>query len=54
MSAGSRTEPGGYTHPTEELEQFEVCDSRTPAEVDEAIRRAVYQPVYKDWDAIFD
>lgn len=54
MSAGSRTEPGGYTHPTEELEQFEVCDSRTPAEVDEAIRRAGYQPVYKDWDAIFD
>lgn len=54
MSAGSRTEPGGYTHPTEELEQFEVCDSRTPIEVEEAIRRVGYQPVYKDWDAIFD
>lgn len=54
MSAGSRTEPGGYTHPTEELEQFEVCDSRTPFEVEEAIRRVGYQPVYKDWDAIFD
>ena len=54
MSAGSRTEPGGYTHAAEELEQFEVCDSRTPAEVEEAIRRVGYQPVYKDWDAIFD
>lgn len=54
MSAGSRTEPGGYTHPTEELEQFEVCDSRTPAEVEDAIRKVGYQPVYKDWDSIFD
>lgn len=54
MSAGSRTEPGGYTHAAEELEQFEVCDSRTPAQVEEAIRRVGYQPVYKDWDAIFD
>lgn len=54
MSAGSRTEPGGYTHPSVELEQFEVCDSRTPAQVEEAIVKAGYQPVYKDWDAIFD
>ncbi len=54
MSAGSRTEPGGYTHAAEELEQFEVCDSRTPAEVEQAIIEAGYQPVYKDWDAIFD
>ncbi|MDE6271625.1 MAG: 2-iminoacetate synthase ThiH [Muribaculaceae bacterium] len=54
MSAGSRTEPGGYTHSDEELEQFEVCDSRTPAQVDDAISRIGYQTVYKDWDAIFD
>lgn len=54
MSAGSRTEPGGYTHPTEELEQFEVCDSRTPKEVEAAIKENGYQPVFKDWDAIFD
>ena len=54
MSAGSRTEPGGYSHPKEELEQFEVCDSRSPAEVTEAVMRHGYQPVFKDWDAIFD
>ena len=54
MSAGSRTEPGGYSHPAGELEQFEVCDSRTPREVEDAVRRVGYQPVYKDWDAIFD
>lgn len=54
MSAGSKTEPGGYSRPAEELEQFEVCDSRTPAEVASAIAAAGYQPVWKDWDAVFD
>lgn len=54
MSAGSRTEPGGYTRAHEELEQFEVCDSRTPAEVSDSICHIGYQPVFKDWDAVFD
>lgn len=54
MSAGSRTEPGGYSHPSEELEQFEVSDSRNPANVAKAIAEAGYQPVWKDWDAVFD
>ncbi|MDE6329608.1 MAG: 2-iminoacetate synthase ThiH [Muribaculaceae bacterium] len=54
MSAGSRTEPGGYSHAHEQLEQFEICDARTPLEVEQAITRLGYQPVYKDWDAIFD
>lgn len=54
MSAGSQTEPGGYACTPEALEQFEVSDSRTPAEVDAAIRAHGYEPVYKDWDAVFD
>lgn len=54
MSAGSQTEPGGYACTPEALEQFEVSDSRTPAQVDAAIRAAGYEPVYKDWDAVFD
>lgn len=54
MSAGSQTEPGGYATSPEALEQFEVNDSRTPAAVTEAIRKAGYEPVWKDWDAIFD
>lgn len=54
MSAGSQTEPGGYVSTPEALEQFEVSDSRTPAQVDAAIRAHGYEPVYKDWDAIFD
>ena len=32
-SAGSHTEPGGYEHPGEAEEQFEVADTRSPAEV---------------------
>jgi 2-iminoacetate synthase len=54
MSAGSQTEPGGYATSPEALEQFEVSDSRSPKEVEEAIRRQGYEPVWKDWDAIFD
>lgn len=54
MSAGSQTEPGGYACTPEALEQFEVSDSRTPAEVVAAIRANGYEPVWKDWDAVFD
>ena len=54
MSAGSQTEPGGYHCTPDALEQFEVSDARTPAEVDAAIRAHGYEPVYKDWDAVFD
>ena len=54
MSAGSQTEPGGYCTSPDALEQFEVSDSRTPKEVADAIRAQGYEPVWKDWDAIFD
>lgn len=54
MSAGSQTEPGGYASTPEALEQFEVSDTRTPAEVVRAIRDHGLEPVFKDWDAVFD
>lgn len=54
MSAGSKTEPGGYVSTPEALEQFEVSDNRTPGEVADEIRRLGYEPVWKDWDKIFD
>ncbi|MFP4191371.1 MAG: 2-iminoacetate synthase ThiH [Candidatus Hydrogenedentota bacterium] len=54
MSAGSSTRPGGYTSYGEEtLEQFALEDRRTVAEVAEAIRRAGYAPVWKDFDQAF-
>ena len=50
MSAGSRTEPGGYLHPENSDKQFELEDHRSPAEVVTAITNAGYTPVWKDWD----
>lgn len=54
MSAGSRTEPGGYALNDGALEQFEVTDERTPVQVAEDIRANGYDVVWKDWDSIFD
>jgi len=50
MSAGSKTEPGGYAVENKELEQFEVSDDRSPQEVKLMIENQGYQPVWKDWD----
>ena len=54
MSAGSSTRPGGYSHLGDSaLEQFETEDRRSPEEVAAAIRRAGYDPVWKDFDRAF-
>lgn len=52
-SAGSKTNPGGYAVSPQELEQFSIDDSRTPAEVALAIRQSGLQPVWKDWEHVF-
>jgi 2-iminoacetate synthase len=49
MSAGSHTEPGGYAEESEAEPQFEISDTRTPAEVAAALRAAGFDPVWKDW-----
>ncbi|HEV7685477.1 MAG TPA: 2-iminoacetate synthase ThiH, partial [Acidimicrobiia bacterium] len=49
LSAGSHTEPGGYTGPSDAEPQFSVADERTPAEVAAVLRTAGYDPVWKDW-----
>lgn len=54
MSAGSKTDPGGYATYPQSLEQFAVSDERTPAQVAEAIRNRGYEAVWKDWDRCFD
>ncbi|WP_375751936.1 2-iminoacetate synthase ThiH [Vibrio sp. HN007] len=53
MSAGSKTQPGGYANNSQELEQFSIDDSRTPSEVALAIERANLVPVWKDWDSAY-
>lgn len=54
MSAGSKTDPGGYHTYPQSLEQFAVSDERTPQEVALAIAQAGYEVVWKDWDKVFD
>jgi len=49
LSAGSHTEPGGYTGPSGAEPQFSVADERSPAEVAAVLRNAGYDPVWKDW-----
>lgn len=53
MSAGSKTNPGGYVVDTQSLEQFETSDERSVGEVVEVIKAAGYEPVWKDWDKIY-
>ncbi len=51
ISAGSKTNPGGYVTTVESLEQFEIDDSRSPAEIVSMIENKGYKPVWKDWEA---
>ena len=50
MSAGSKTNPGGYAVEPESLEQFEIDDSRSVAEVKQMIEGRGYKAVWKDWE----
>ncbi len=72
MSAGAKTEPGGYTGAGSEdlhltvkgrrvelleksgcekaTEQFQIHDTRSPAEVAAVLRGLNLDPVWKDWD----
>lgn len=50
LSAGSRTDPGGYAVYARELEQFAINDDRSPDEVYSAVKRQGCEVVWKDWD----
>lgn len=54
MSAGSRTNPGGYAGDGEESaeEQFHIQDERSPSEVARMLRSRDYEAVWKDWDPL--
>ncbi len=54
ISAGSKTDPGGYRTYPQSLEQFAVSDERSPMEVAAAVRSRGYEAVWKDWDKVFD
>ncbi len=50
MSAGSKTEPGGYACKTEALEQFEISDERSPEQIASLLHQQGFDAVWKDWD----
>ncbi len=53
ISAGSKTNPGGYSCEEESLEQFATSDKRTPHEVASKLTELNLFPVWKDWDKTF-
>lgn len=53
LSAGSKTNPGGYSGRSDATGQFEIDDSRSPAQVAAMIRQHGFEPVWKDWDKAF-
>jgi len=52
MSAGSSTEPGGYSEPGSAGEQFHLEDTRTPEQVARRLIELGYDPVFKDWENV--
>lgn len=53
MSAGSKTNPGGYSVEPESLEQFQISDERNATQIAELISSNNYEPIWKDWDRSF-
>jgi len=53
MSAGSRTNPGGYQYPQQGPGQFQVDDDRSAKEIADMVRCHGLDPVWKDWDKAF-
>ena len=52
MSSGSKTNPGGYISEPDSLQQFEICDERSPEEFAGIICQKGYDVVWKDWDMV--
>jgi 2-iminoacetate synthase len=53
MSAGSKTNPGGYYTHADSVGQFDIDDSRSPAQIAAMLKSQGLEPVWKDWDAAF-
>ncbi len=54
MSAGSKTDPGGYAVAKDSLEQFSISDASSPEAVAADLRNLGLMPVWKDWDEAFN
>ena len=50
LSAGSKTDPGGYASHPAAPEQFAINDDRTPYEIKNAVKKLGLEIVWKDWE----
>jgi 2-iminoacetate synthase len=50
ISAESKTNPGGYSVAPQSLEQFEISDERSTAEVVQMLKNQDLEVVWKDWE----
>ena len=53
LSAGSKTDPGGYHLRKKAGNQFDIADTRTPKQVADALKKLGLDPVFKDWDTAY-
>ncbi len=49
MSAGSKTDPGGYSNENHNAEQFSIDDDRSVEVITSTIKSSGYEAVMKDW-----
>lgn len=54
MSAGSKTEPGGYSKAVQNADQFSIEDNRSVDEFCGALKNMGIEPVMKDWDDVMN
>lgn len=53
ISAGSKTQPGGYAKQTQALAQFEIDDERSPVQMERVVNQAGFDVVWKDWEPAY-
>lgn len=53
MSAGSKTQPGGYADNTIALEQFDTTDNRSAQVISKMLEGNGLEPIWKDWQPEF-
>lgn len=53
MSAGSKTNPGGYTQSEQTLEQFEISDERSVEQICQMLTNNDYEPLMKNWETSY-
>ncbi len=52
LSAGSKTDVGGYEGIDSSTPQFDISDERSVEEIVKIIKQKGYQPVFKDWEIL--